>query len=145
MSKTITYEGWLSLEPVRRAQTSTIILAPNKYFYRAKKHVLIDQIRTDVFTYGSFINIKIWCNHHKIKPEKKYEDFNIMGYSSISYNEIWRSTGYDFTSQYMYVDTIDMFMRLLVYQRQYVILEITFHKNEHDMIAHETERILLRD
>lgn len=146
MSTTITYKGWITLSSPKRNRDGTVILAPNRFFYRPKKHVIIEKIRADSEKYGKFVNIRIWMYHHKIDPAKDFLTHAIMGYMNIEYSEISRSeSGYSHTLQYINFNDFDLLEELISYYHHYCIIEVTYSQSEFDMISHEMELILLRN
>jgi hypothetical protein len=143
MSNTVVYKGWISIGPPRKGRDDTVILSPNRFFYRPKKHVIAEKIAADICKYGSYVNMTMWTGYHKIKPNKKYLSRSFMGLISAEYSEISNAAHYRYTYDSINIDSSDFLAELAGYYHHYCIIEITYHKTEYDMISHEMELILL--
>ena len=143
MSNTVVYKGWISVSPPRRGRDDTVILSPNRFFYRPKKHVIAEKIATDIYKHGPYVNMTMWASYYKIKPHKDHISHSFMGLISAEYSEISNAYHYRYTQDSINMGSSDFLAELVRYHHHYCIIEITYHKTEYDMISHEMELILL--
>jgi len=139
MCYTTIYKGWISIHSPGIGVAETVLVTPGKFFYRPKNHVIAEKITRDVYLYGSYVNMSIWTYTRKAKPNKHTLAVSFMGPIRANYYEMY--SGY--TQQYVRVGSGDILEHLTLYHKHYCVIEITYHKNEYDMISHEMELILL--
>jgi hypothetical protein len=145
MSHTITYKGWISFTAPKMGRDPTVIVSPNKFFYRPRNHILAEKISADTCINGPFVNIRVWICHYKIGQKPIHLVDSYMGILRTCYSEVSNSKNYIHSHQYMDVNNFNLFEHLASYHHHYCIIEITYNRNEFDMIAHEAELILLRN
>ena len=145
MSYVAIYKGWISVASPQQNRDVTVIVAPNRFFYRSKRYVIAEKIANDAQNYGPYMSIRMWANHYKIKPIKKHRVLSEMGKINAEYNEINGAGGhYKYTVQFINInDDFNFLEELAHYYHHYCIIEIAYSSTEYDMIAHELERILL--
>lgn len=143
-SKTIVYEGWLSISRPGRNKNTTVILSKNRFFYRPKNYILTESIYFDTYEYGHYVNVRLW-----VDPKRKSMDNPIydswMGAIDVRYSEISNSYKYVYSRQFLDINEFNLLDHLANFDGKYCIIEITYNKNEFDMISHEAELILLRN
>ena len=145
MSHTIAYKGWISVTPPKRRRDITVILSPSRFFYRPRKHILAEKISADIRAHGPYVNIRVWACYRKIRQKPIHLIGSYMGILCACYDEISNSEHYTHSNQYININHFDLLEHLVSYYHHYCVIEITYNRNEFDMIAHEAELILLRN
>lgn len=143
MCHTVIYKGWVCVQPPRRGKDQTVILAPNRFFYRPKNNVIAEKIARDIYEHGPYVNMSMWVCYYKTKPKKETLTNSFMGFASANYSEIYDANSYKYTQDYINMGSCDFLEELAKCYHHYCIIEVTYHKNEYDMISHEMELILL--
>jgi hypothetical protein len=145
MAITIVYQGWLTNASPTRKKDLTALLTPSRFFYRPKKHVIVEKIRLDALSYGHHVNIRVWMHYKKINKEDLTAKYSFLGVIKAVYFEVFKLDEYSHTMQYIHIDNLDLLEKLMLHCHHYCIIEITYGASEFDVIAHDLERILLKN